>query len=247
MKAFKIFLPVVAIAAILSTGICTVQAQGPGGGGNSILMLAMREDVQKEINLVEDQVEELEVIREEFRDEMRAQMQDLRENGGGREEMQEKFREMSGEFTEKAEEIFLEEQLDRLKQIAFQSSMSRDPSGTLKDRFDLSDEQIEEFQEARRENQEKAQKEIAKIMEKYQDEALSVLPEEVQSEIQKARGEMFAQSTRNRGGQRGGAGGQRGGGQRGGGQRGGGQRGGGQRGGGQRDGGGDNGRPQSDF
>ena len=247
MKAFKFILPLVAIAAVLSTDIRTVQAQR-GGGNSSILMLAMREDVQKEIDLVEDQIEELGIIRDEYRDEIRNQMREFRDNGGGGDmnSMREKVRELSGEFTEKAEEVFLEEQLKRLKEIAFQSNMSRNPAETLKERFDLSDEQIEKFAEARQESREKAEKEIAEIMLKYQDEALSVLPEEVQSEIKEARGEMFAQSRdsgQRGGGQRGGAGGQRGGGQRGGG---GGQRGGGQRGGGQR-GGGDSGRPQSDF
>ena len=234
MKVFRIFLPAVAIAAILSTGIWTAQVQAQGAGGTSALMLAMREDVQKEINLVEDQVEELNVLRDEFRDAMREEMQELRNGGGGMEEMREKMGEMSGEFMEKAKEIFLEEQLERLNQIAFQASMSRDPGRTLKSRFDLSDEQVEDFEAARKENQEQAQKEIAEIIRKYQDKALSVLPEDMQSDIKEARGETFAQA-RNLGGQRG-RGGQRGGGQRG-------QRGGGQR--GQR--GGDGGRPRSDF
>ncbi len=239
MKALRFVLPMIAIAAVLSTSTCMAQRSGIG---NSMLALAMREDVQKELDLVDDQVEELRVIQEEFRDTMRSEMMEMRSNGGDMSTLREKIGEMAGEYEEKAEEIFLEEQLDRLKQIVFQSNMARDPSRTLKDRFDLSDEQIEDFEEAQKENREKAQKEIAKIMEKYQDEALSVLPEDVQAEIKEARGEAFAQARQQQrgGGQRGGGGGQRGGGQRGGGQRGGGQRGGGQRGGG-------NGRPQSDF
>lgn len=232
MKAFRIFLPAIAIAATLSTGIWTAHAQAQAPAGANALMLALRDDVQKEIHLEEKQIEELNILRNEFRDTMREELQEMRNGGGGMEEMREKMGEMSGEFMDKAKEVLLEEQLERLNEIAFQAGMARDPGRTLKSRFDLSDEQVEDFEAARKENQEQAQKEIAEIMRKYQDKALAVLPEDVQSDIKKARGETFAQA-RNLGGQRRG-------------QRGGGQRGGGQRGGGQR-GGGDGGRPRSDF
>lgn len=233
MKVFRIFLPAVAIAAILSTGIWTAQAQAQGLGGSTALMLVMREDVQKEINLIDDQIEELNVLRSEFRDSMRAEMQEMRNSGAGTQEIRDKMGEMTGEFIEKSKEVLLEEQLERLNQIVFQAGMSRDPGQTLKKQFDLSDEQIEDFEAASKENQEQAEKEIAEIMRKYQDKALTVLPEDVQKGIKEARGETFAEARnigrqRRRGGQRGG------------------QRGDGQRRGGQR-GGDEGGRPKSDF
>jgi hypothetical protein len=246
MKAIRTALPLIAMLAMTLLTV-SAEAQRGGGGwnqGDSLLNLLRSEKVQEELDFVDDQAEQIEELQTEFREEMRYMFEDMRNGGGDRqkmfEDMREKMQDMNTDFNKKAEELLIDDQLARLKQLQNQSRMRGGIERALgnesfREELDISDEQMEDLREAAEEAREWLTEQTAKLRKEAQERVLSKLTQEQQDKIKEMTGEDFEFEQRGRGGDRGGnADQQRGGGQRGGGQRGGGQRGGGQRGGGQR-------------
>ncbi len=100
---------------------------GTGGRGTSGLQLLQSEQVQKELELVDDQKEALKKISESMRTDMREMFTGMQ--GLSSEERTKKFEEMRGkmetkqkEYQAKVDEVLLPNQRDRLKQITMQVS-----------------------------------------------------------------------------------------------------------------------------
>ncbi len=96
---------------------------GPGGGGE--LMLLASEQVQKEIELIDEQIKEFEKLREEQQEKMRemfAGMRDLAEDERRAkfESMRGKLEEVQKELKEKMNAVLMPHQLDRLKELNIQ-------------------------------------------------------------------------------------------------------------------------------
>lgn len=143
---------------------------GGGGGGN--LGMLMRDDVRKELEIVDDQVEKLQALSSSMRDQMREMFSGFRDLSD--DERRAKFQEVRGKMEQQREklqgqinEILLPHQRDRLKQVALQMQMRyRGTSGVLSDRLaeelDITDEQKEQLrakaEEVRKELDEKIQK-----------------------------------------------------------------------------------------
>ena len=146
---------------------------GPGGGGPggrgfggmmaSPMMILRNEQMQKELEIVDDQLKELEAIGEDMRD----SFQGLRDMS--QEERDTKFREINKKFEERINEVLLPHQQKRLKQITTQfSSRGRDgiagslTDGDLAKDLKITDEQKAKLkevgEEARKEMDEKTRK-----------------------------------------------------------------------------------------
>lgn len=194
--------------ATLVAGLGSIALAQPGGGGGgpggrfggmmaSPMMILRNEQIQKELEIVDDQLKDLEAIGEE----MRESFQGLRDLS--QEERDEKFREINKQFEERLNEVLLPHQQKRLKQISAQFS-SRGPNGVagtltegnLAEELKITDEQKEKLrsvgEEARAEMEEKTKKIRAEMEEKI----LAVLTEEQRKQYKELVGEPFEMDMR---------------------------------------------------
>lgn len=224
--------------------LCSVEAvmAQPGGrqrnpfGGTTGIGLLTQEAIQKELELVGDQIDDIKALQEEQRETMREVIADGR--GGDRAEMMGKLRDMNKGYEAKASDILLPHQVKRLKQLMVQDQSRRGggaTSGSLPENIieelGITDEQLEEMKKKAEEVTKEMNEKIAKIRAEAQDDVLSVLDKDQQSRYKEMVGKAFQFPARNRGGQFGGGRGQGGRGQGAGGRGGGRGQGGGGRGG----------------
>jgi Spy/CpxP family protein refolding chaperone len=185
---------------------------GPFGGGGGLIGLLMREDVQQEIQLVDEQRDKVMTVAEDVRDKMREEMRGMFEQM--RELSDDERRERFGEIRSKMEQMnadvetqlkkaLLPHQLQRLKQIDLQVRMQSRGEGGLSSRavadaLELSDDQREKLEqraeEVRRELQEKIRQAQAEAREKM----LDVLTPEQKAKLEELTGDVFQMSDENR-------------------------------------------------
>ncbi len=189
-------------------------AQADGGfqrGGigrmfdNSLGMLR-RDEVREELGLAEEQVEQLESLQRESRDMMREMFQQGRTGGEGVnwDEIRGKIQEKVKGIEERTSKILLPHQIERLEQIVLQNKQRRGASGALesiKEKLDMSDEQLEELKKKAAEAQKVYQEKVAKAREEMQKDVLSVLSSEQRAKYEQLVGDAFNfdQRRRNRG------------------------------------------------
>lgn len=146
---------------------------GGGFGGTRLLDLLSNETVQKELEMSDDQVAEVEALEEESRERRSEAMQEVRESfrNGDREEAMEKAREVFGELVKEdeadIEDVLIGEQFDRLKQISIQRDLAGRNAGSamekLLEQVDATDDEIEKFEEVKERLEKEAAAKIAKI------------------------------------------------------------------------------------
>ncbi len=234
-----------AFGGLNSAGIVNAQPPGAGGGRGGMNMNAMMSNglfllqdvkVREELVLLDDQVDELEKLQEDFRNEMMKMFSGMRDMSAedrttAMEKVQKDMESLTKSFQDDLDEVLTKDQQKRLKQLAVQSqSRGRGVGGTLliddiKADLDISPELEDKIKEASEKAEKKLQEEIAKLRKNAEDEILKVLSATQRSKYREMVGDPFEFSNpfaMGNGGQRGG-GQQRGGGdQRGGGRRGGG-------------------------
>jgi len=100
---------------------------GGGFGGGGGLMLLADENVRKDLGITDDQVKKMEAFQAKVREEMGQVFQGLRDLSD--EERTAKFAEIQKKMTDMStaaeKEILLPKQVDRLKQISYQSRLNR--------------------------------------------------------------------------------------------------------------------------
>lgn len=219
------------VALFCSAEIVMAQPGGRGRGGfgqTSGLQLLGQEGIQKELELVDDQIETLKELQQEQREALRETFMGLRERfqEQGEEarrqvwsEIQEEMQESNKEYDSRANEILLPHQVKRLKQLVVQSQSRRSggpSSGNMPqsviDELDISDEQIEEMKKKAEEVRDRMNEKIAKIRKQAEEEILSVLDADQRAKYKELVGEAydFNRGGRNtfggfgRGGERGG-------------------------------------------
>ena len=178
-------------------------------------MLLGDENVRKDLGITDDQMKKMEEFQAKMRDEMGQVFQGLRDLS--QEERTAKFAEIQKKMTDMTsaaeKEILLPKQVDRLKQISFQSRLNRGGTVDALASDDIAkDLGITEAQkEALRKASEEATAEMTEKMTKLRDEArqkiLSVLTAEQQAKIKKLSGEPITFAPFQFGGGRGGPGG----------------------------------------
>ena len=218
---------------------------GFGGFGTSGLQLLGQDGIQKELELVDDQIETLKEIQEEQRDAMRETFMGMREKfqnmdeserSGAWTEIQEELKSSNEKYDGLANDVLLPHQVARLKQLLVQNQTRRSggaSSGTLPptlvEELGITDEQMEALKEKAEEVRKKMDEKIAKIRKQAEEEILSVLDSDQRAKYKELVGDAYDfNSQSNRGGFGGRGGAERGGQERGG--RGGGDRGGRERG-----------------
>lgn len=221
--------PAVAIAIVCSVGIATAQPPGPGGPGGfggrgfggmmaNPMMIIRSEQIQKELEIVDDQLKELEAIGEDMRDSFQG-LRDL-----SQEERDQKFRDINKEFESRLNEVLLPHQQKRLKQITNQfSSRGREgiagslTDGDLAKELNITDEQKAKLKTVGEEARQEMDEKLKKIRSEMEEKVLSVLTDEQRKQYKEMVGEPFEldfrqafQGGRGRGGFGGGGGGNQG-------------------------------------
>lgn len=197
---------------------------GPGGGAFGQLFLLENEEVRKELEIVDEQVEKLQELRDKMREQMREQFQGLRDLSD--DERRTRFEELRGKMEEQAkdmqkqvDEILMPQQRQRLAQISLQQRLQRAgtieglTSGELAEELGITPEQKADMEERAKEAQKELQEKIAKARTEARDKILSGLTAEQKDKIKKLLGDEFQMTQQNRfgqGGQRGQRGGNRG-------------------------------------
>ncbi len=249
MSSFRVpyFFHAVAVLGVMLATSNSAYAQGRGGfNTDDGIRLLSSERVQKELELVDDQIEQLEDLQTSQRDEMREMFMEMREIP--REERREameglrtQMKELSDKHVNNVKEILLPHQVARWEQLKFQSKARRSggtdrllSSDSMAEQLNITEEQKEEMKEKAKEIRESMQEKIDAIRAEALEELLSVLTPEQQEQYRELAGESFTFDDRQ----------QRGRGAQGGGRRGGGRGGEGGRGG--RRGGDRGGRPPMD-
>ena len=140
--AGRIAVSVVALAVVLMILPSHSLAQGRGGGGRGgfggggggTLNLVQQQEVQKEIELTQDQLDQLQelgnTIRDEIRDKMQSSFQGLRdlsddERQARMNEIRTQFEEINKDAEARMQKVLMPHQFERLKQIEVQSRLQR--------------------------------------------------------------------------------------------------------------------------
>jgi len=225
------------IALFCSADIVMAQPGGRGGRGGggfgqtSGLQLLGQEGIQKELELVDDQVETLVELQQEQRDAMRETFMGMRERFQNMDdderrnawtEIQDEMRASNKEFDEKANDVLLPHQVTRLKQLLIQRENSRRGAGsgelseTLMEQLGVTEEQAEAMKKKAEEVRAKMTEKIQKIVKQAEEEILSVLDADQRAKYKELVGDSYDFNAGGRGGFGAGGFGQRGGGDRGG-------------------------------
>jgi Spy/CpxP family protein refolding chaperone len=198
-----------AVAAAFAPAITLAQPPGggPGGfggtfGGGGLVGLVMREDVQQEIQLVDEQLDKVAAVAEESRENMWDELRSLRDETRdlGDEERRERFRskmaELSADTEAKLAKALLPHQLQRLKQIDLQTRMQSRFEGGLSSRavadaLELSEEQRENLEQRAEEVRQELQDKIRQAQAEAREKLLDVLTPEQKAKLQELTGEAF--------------------------------------------------------
>lgn len=191
-----------------------VMSLGLGGGADffvgdvagmpapDVFSLAQNRGVQKEIELVDEQLEQLKKINEEFSKRIQEQMKTIQDNKGNfdignAKRLAELMKELGDEKNSKMEEVFLPHQLERLKQISIQTQMKRSGEQALFsnreviDALDLSKEQQDELAKKAKELKKEMEEKIKEWKEKAREELFDELTREQREKLKTMLGNDF--------------------------------------------------------
>jgi Spy/CpxP family protein refolding chaperone len=182
---------------------------GPFGGGGGLIGLAMREEVQQEIQLVDEQLDKVAALAEEARATMWEELRSLRDetNDLGEDERRERFRskieELSADAESKLKKALLPHQLQRLKQIELQSRMQSRFEGGLSSRavadaLELSEDEREKLEQRAEEVRRELQDKIRQAQAEAREKLLDALTPEQKAKLQELTGEAFQLNDENR-------------------------------------------------
>lgn len=177
---------------------------GPGGGGG--LELLFRDDIREEIELVDEQMDEIREAGEEMRQSMRSVFQDAQDlpEDERRDFFREKMQEGQEQMQVKLKEILLDHQFKRLEQLALQTRLQRGgaanalESDELRDKLNITEDQMAEMQLLAEEAQEELQKKIQEATLEARNKVLSVLTPEQRATFDEMVGEEYQFQNRGR-------------------------------------------------
>lgn len=220
-------LAAILLLTLLRAPICQAQPPGPppGGGfggpggpggpfGGGIVGLAMREEVQKELQIVDEQKEKVRALTEEMRNtvgnEMRGMFEQLRDLSNEErrtkfDEIRAKMESINADYEKKLGEVLLPHQLERLKQIDLQSKIRRNgasalTNGDVAQALNLTEEQREKLEKRAAEVQEEMQAKMRELQAEARQKIIDVLTPEQQATLKKLMGDQFDMPEPNFGG-----------------------------------------------
>jgi len=158
---------------------------GMMGGAGGSAMLLMNPQVREQLELSSDQIQRLEDMQADLRDEMQEMFRGGRGGGG---DMREQIEKLTTRMQKDLDGVLLKHQRDQL--AAMQASMTMQRGGgaagvlnnpALVKQLGLSDAEAEKFRKQAEELRAKQAEEEAKLRERYNERIISLLPSEAQA------------------------------------------------------------------
>jgi hypothetical protein len=170
------------------------------------LGLVMRDEVQQELQLVAEQLEKVQTLADEAREQIGSEMRDMfrqmrdldeEERRARFGEIQARMQELNGELEGKIKKVLLPHQFERLKQIEVQARIQRGgaealTSGELAEALNLTDQQRERLEARAAEVQQELQDKIAQLQLEARNKMLDVLTAEQRAKLDSLMGDAFA-------------------------------------------------------
>jgi Spy/CpxP family protein refolding chaperone len=204
----------VAVLFAFSAGRAVAQRGGGGfrGGGfggpfagGGMVGLVMRDEVQQELQLVDEQQEKVADVVDATRNQMRDELRDLFSQMGdlSDEERQQRFDQIRSKvdsinaaMEKRLKKVLLPHQFDRLKQIELQSRIQQRgaaalTSGELAETLDLTEAQREKLEQRADEVQQELQEQIRQLRIEAQNKILAVLSPEQRAKLEAMMGDQF--------------------------------------------------------
>lgn len=156
--------------------------------------------VQKDLELVGDQLEKIQKLQKEHSQKMRDQLgigQGGSLNLQDIEAFKKSVEEMKSQQQAELKKLLLPQQIDRLKQIAFQTHMKQAGAANalankkIKEALGLTDEKIKELKEKSKELNKKLAEDIEELKAKMKEELLGELTSEQREKIKSLTGEKY--------------------------------------------------------
>lgn len=213
----NLLLVVICIGTLcIADSVSAQDSRGVGrGGASSWLGLLRMNSIQKEIELVPDQDQQIKQLQKDMWREMQEQMKDVRglEPDERREQfalLRERMEERQVEYQQKIESVLLPMQVKRLRELQVQSQARRSGDGAvgvlknaeiLKE-LGIDSEQKQKLEEKAKEVREKLEEKIKEMRAKAEEEILSVLTKEQRTQLRGMIGETFDFNSTRDGGSR---------------------------------------------
>lgn len=186
---------------------------GPGGGGElgQMMFLLQDENVRKELEIVDDQIEKMRELGRKSFDGMREMFTGLRdlseeERNAKLEEIRTQMEARQKELMKEADDILLPHQKTRLQQIVVQSQLRRQntsdalSNGKLAEELGITADQKEQLAKIQEEATKDMEEKIAKAREDAKNKVLKVLTAEQRAKLDKLIGTPIEFSNRGFGG-----------------------------------------------
>ena len=221
-RSFQLLVLLVAIVAMLSEA-AILNAQPPedgqrgrerrgrgqrGGGDGYLGQLLRNKSIQKELELVDEQIEKLKHVGKEMSEksrEMFSGMRDLseKERREKRQEMRKKMGELSKQAREQVDSILMPNQQKRYREIMIQEQMRRGGltralRGKLAEELGVTDEQRKKMQEAAKVINKELQEKMKKARDEAREKLLETLTSEQRAKLKEMVGEEYKPEPRMR-------------------------------------------------
>ena len=171
-----------------------------------MLGLVMRDEVQQELQLVDEQRDKVMAAADEARNQMRDEMRDLfsqmrdlsdDERRARFDEIRGRIESMNADLEARLKKVLLPHQYERLKQIDVQVRVQQRgaaalSSGELAEALDLTDEQREKLEQRAEEVQKELQEKMSQLRLEARNKMLDVLTPEQRAKLEQMMGDAFA-------------------------------------------------------
>jgi len=171
-------------------------------GAPDVFSLAQNGDVQKEIELVDDQLEQLKKINSDFSKRIQEKMAEMKDDKGNFDiakarSLSAMMKELNEEKQAKMQDVFLPHQFERLRQISLQTQMRRSGETNMLankevvEALGLSDEQLKKLKEKAKELKAEMDEEIKQLKEKARKSLFKELTSDQRDKLKSMLGNDF--------------------------------------------------------
>ena len=205
-KQFGSLLLIFVISSLVIRSESFAQRGGPVGRGNSLLELLFQHDIKQELELVDEQDEQIRELGKAMRESIRSYFGEIRDLQGEerREAMMSYIQEERAKAEDKLDDILLEDQFTRLKQLQFQSRVQRGGASRalqteeLREKLKLTEEQISTIQTTSDKAQAELREKIQQATQEAREKILAVLTPDQLAIFNELAGETFTFQRRDR-------------------------------------------------
>lgn len=176
------------------------------GGAPDVFSLAQNRSVQKEIELVDDQLEQLKEINADFSKRMKEHMKSLQDDKGNfdisrAKELSESIKKINEEKQARMRDVFLPHQFERLRQISLQTQMKRSGETNMLankevvEALGLTDKQIKKLKEKAKELKSEMEEKVKRMKEEAREELFDELTSDQRKKLESLLGNDFELKT----------------------------------------------------